>query len=45
MLDRNYDARGGRSLKSNSVSGDGSEKQEKTWTVVWGPIHRRGRGG
>ena len=33
-LDRNSDARHGRSHRSNSVRGVGSEEQEKTWTVV-----------
>jgi len=33
-IDRNSDARHGRSHRSNTVRGVGCEEQEKTWTVV-----------
>ena len=36
--ERNSDARRGHSHRSLSVRGVGCEKQEKTWTVVWGSI-------
>ena len=34
-IDKNFDARHGRSHRSNSVRGFGCEEQEITWTVVW----------
>ena len=43
-LDRNSDARCGRSYRSNSVRGVGCEEQEKTW-VVWGANPQEGQMG
>ena len=40
---RNSDARRGRSHRSNSVRGVGSEEQQKTWMMVWGTIQQEGQ--
>ena len=44
-LDRNSDARCGRSYRSNSVRGVGYEEQEKTWMVVFGTNPQEGQRG
>jgi len=44
-IDRNSDARRGRSHRFNSVRGVGCKEQEKTWTVVWGPNPQQGQRG
>ena len=44
-LDRNSDARRGRSHWSNSVRDVGCEEQEKTWTAVFGSNSQEGQRG
>ena len=44
-IDKNSDARCGRSDRSNSVRGVECEEYEKTWTVVWGCNPQEGNRG
>ena len=44
-LDKNSEARRGRSHRSNSVRDVGCGEHEKTWTVVWGTNPREGQMG
>ena len=42
---RNNDIRCGHSHRSLSVMSVECEEQEKTWMVIWGSLHKKGRGG